>query len=249
MSRRLLLLLSSCLLILAAHTTPAATPASPNTPTAPPSILFIGDSLSVGTFGSSIQGQLIARYGASNFALYASCGSSPEHWLANEPTFVTRCGFRMTTSTRSAYIDYVDGKRPPAVNTPKIEKLLAIHKPEVVIIQLGTNWLDDFAKESSTEDIRKKQAVLHNLGTALRGKRVIWILPPDSSKFSKSAQATVREIIRSSAYKERFEALIDSRRLTHYVRGKTGSDGIHYNGEDAIRWANGVMENLVYVLH
>ena len=37
--------------------------------------------------------------------------------------------------------------------------------------------------------------------------------------------------------------------LTHYVRGKTGSDGIHYNGEDAIRWANGVMENLVYVLH
>jgi lysophospholipase L1-like esterase len=141
------------------------------------------------------------------------------------------------------------GERPPAVNTPKIEKLLAIHKPEVVIIQLGTNWLDDFAKESSTEDIRKKQAVLHNLGTALRGKRVIWILPPDSSKFSKSAQATVREIIRSSAYKERFEALIDSRRLTHYVRGKTGSDGIHYNGEDAIRWANGVMENLVYVLH
>src|ERR1041385_9383977 len=44
----------------------------------PPSILMIGDSLSVGKFGEVIQMHLALKH---RVAAYASCGSAPEHWL------------------------------------------------------------------------------------------------------------------------------------------------------------------------
>ena len=54
--------------------------APPDAP--PPSILMIGDSLSVGKFGEAVQMHLALKH---RVAAYASCGSSPEHWLASEP--------------------------------------------------------------------------------------------------------------------------------------------------------------------
>src|ERR1044072_5510996 len=62
-------------------------PAPPDAP--PPSILMIGDSLSVGKFGEVIQMHLALKH---RVAAYASCGSSPEHWLASEPDFITKVG-------------------------------------------------------------------------------------------------------------------------------------------------------------
>src|SRR3954466_1311692 len=44
----------------------------------PPSVLMIGDSLSVGKFGEVLQAHLALK---RRVAAYASCGSSPEHWL------------------------------------------------------------------------------------------------------------------------------------------------------------------------
>ena len=37
---------------------------------------------------------------------------------------------------------------------------------------------------------------------------------------------------------------IDSRRITHYVRGKTGGDGVHYNKDAAQPWADQVTRKL-----
>jgi hypothetical protein len=33
--------------------------------------------------------------------------------------------------------------------------------------------------------------------------------------------------------------------MTHYVRGRSGGDGIHYGGADARAWAAGVEEKLL----
>src|SRR5437762_1913795 len=77
----------------------------------PPSILMIGDSLSVGKFGEVVQMHLALRH---RVAAYASCGSSPEHWLAGEPDFVTKCGYRQRTSDSDIFTDWVNGHAPRA---------------------------------------------------------------------------------------------------------------------------------------
>ena len=53
-------------------------------------VLLIGDSLSAGPFGKEMQEYLIDKFTESKVYVYASCGSSPEHWLASEPTFVSK---------------------------------------------------------------------------------------------------------------------------------------------------------------
>ncbi len=227
---------------------PPATRSSKPTPAPPGSansslVLLIGDSLSVGPFGTTLQDLLIARLGSKEVALYASCGSSPEHWLASEPVYETRCGYREKTPRSQKLIDFVNGRRPPPVATPKLERLLKMHEPRYVLIQLGTNWMDEFQKRVSTEKKVQKSAILDRFAAALRGRIVVWILPPDSAHYSSSAQNTVRELIHRCVVQNGF-AEIDSKKLTRYRRGKTGSDGIHYNGEDARVWAQGVMGQL-----
>ena len=101
----------------------------------PPRVLVIGDSLSVANFGEILRDYLVSRFGESRVSLYASCGSSPQSWLRDEPEFVTRCGFREHTPRKNSYIDFHDGKPPARVRTPKIEELLATEKPTVVIVQ------------------------------------------------------------------------------------------------------------------
>src|SRR5207302_895232 len=65
-----------------------------------------------------------------------------------------------------------------------------------------------------------------------------WISPPDSSHFSKRVQSTVKNLISAAARRDGFEA-IPSR--THYVPGKTGRDGVHYNPEASEEWAREVI--------
>ncbi len=107
---------------------------------AKPSILFIGDSLSAGPFGEAVQQHLVQQYGVLNVAAYASCGSSPEHWLEGEPGFYTRCGFRVAAPGQPPF--YTDGSTRVRKLTPKLETLVKRHRPQVVIVQLGTNWMD-----------------------------------------------------------------------------------------------------------
>jgi hypothetical protein len=75
----------------------------------PPSILMVGDSLSVGKFGEVVQGHLAQKYPV---AAYASCGSSPEHWLSGEPEFITKCGYRQHTADTDVFRDFANGRRP-----------------------------------------------------------------------------------------------------------------------------------------
>ncbi len=229
---RLLCALLSALLLAA---TPAASGAD--------RILMIGDSMTVGGFGEQLQDSLVARYGTQNVFVYGSCGSSPQHWLTAEPQHVTKCGYRERTPQRTVVLDYRGGQRPPPVATPKIDRLLWMHKPQTVIVQLGTNWFDDLTPRSSDEEIKKMAQSLDRLGASLRGKQVIWVLPPDCAKFPKNVQATVRALILRAAKIWHFE-VIESLPLTHYVNGRTGSDGVHYNSDEAKEWGRGVMKQL-----
>jgi hypothetical protein len=214
----------------------------PSPPPPPPKVLMIGDSLSVSGFGDAVRDHLEHEFGRQNVAFFASCGSSPENWLQNEPVFHTRCGYREKTPTSDIYLDYHNGKRPSAVATPKVETLIERYKPTIVIVQLGTNWMD---RSLSDDQIRAILARFVNAAHRGRTLRMIWIGPPDSSRFSK-VQNRIYRLIQQSVW--RGDPVIDSRRFTRYLVGKTGGDGIHYNRESGEAWAKRVIASIDQVL-
>ncbi|MFN2507937.1 MAG: SGNH/GDSL hydrolase family protein [Chthoniobacterales bacterium] len=194
---------------------------------------MIGDSLSAGPFGEAVQQHLARKYGPQNVAAFASCGSSPEHWLASEPAFYTKCGYRESTPDRPPVLrNSVKGGSPRATRTPKLETLVRRYQPTVVVVQLGTNWMDrnlTDAQISSFADRFVKACRSRSV------RQIIWIAPPDHSALRRT-QGRVHRLIQAAARRDDFE-VIDSRQLTHYVAGKTGGDGVHYNSESSRAWA------------
>ena len=80
-------------------------------------------------------------------------------------------------------------------------------------------------------------------GRGPQARQIVWITPPDSSKFSGRVQRSVEGIIRDAARRYAFD-VVASRPLTHYVMGKTGGDGVHYNTEASEAWASLVAREL-----
>jgi hypothetical protein len=211
----------------------------------PVRVLMIGDSMTVGGFGESLQAFLQRTYG--KVALYASCGSSPESWLKGEPEFITKCGYRKYTPLAKYYTDYTDGHKPSPTVTPKLEDLLAYHQPSTVIIQLGTNWMDALESKNFATEAPKYDAILARFAAPLRAsrsvKQIIWITPPDSSRYSSGTERNVDTLIRGAAKRYGY-AVVNSANMTHYIAGRTGGDGVHYRKEDACAWAECVQREL-----
>src|SRR3954453_12518931 len=226
--------IGSFILVADGKTKKSASKPPPDAP--PPSILMIGDSLSVGKFGEVVQMHLALKH---RVAAYASCGSSPEHWLAGEPDFITKCGYRQRTSDSDVFTDWVNGRAPRPTRTPKLADLVRKHKPTILIVQLGTNWMDRNLSDEQMSDYLSRM-----VDEARRGpvEKIVWIAPPDSSRLRKE-QGRIHQLIRRAASRKNFE-IIDSRNVTHYVMGKTGGDGIHYNSESSEAWAHGIQREL-----
>ena len=204
-------------------------------------ILMIGDSLSAGPFGESVQQHFAIRFGPQNVSAYASCGSSPEHWLASEPGWYTKCGYRESTPDKAPIMrDWVNGKPPRPTLTPKVETLVRRHQPTVVIVQLGTNWMDRDLSDAQISGFANRFI------SAARGatvRQIIWIAPPESSAMPRSAQTRIHRLIQQAAARQQVD-VIDSRQLTHYVKGQTGGDGVHYSSESSRAWAERVNDIL-----
>lgn len=209
-------------------------------------ILMIGDSMSVGGFGDAMQELLQRHYG--RVALYASCGSSPESWLRGEPDFVTKCGYRVNSPLKKYFTDFKDGRKPTPTLTPKLGDLLAYHTPSVVIIQLGTNWMDGLESKNFASEEPKYRAILQKFNEQLRSsrfvKQVFWIPPPDSSRYSPTTERNVEQLICTACNKYGYIEVKKDKPMTKYIAGQTGSDGVHYRNEDARLWAGKVGEFL-----
>ncbi len=202
----------------------------------PPSILMVGDSLSVGKFGEVVQGHLAQKYPVS---AYASCGSSPENWLSSEPDFITKCGYRQQTADTDIFRDYLNGRPPRPTLTPKLTRLIKKHQPTILIVQLGTNWMDRSLSDDQISDYLDQFVREARRGSV---EQIIWIAPPDSSRLRKT-QGRVHTLIGKAARRDGFQ-VVDSREVTHYVVGRTGGDGIHYNSEASEAWARRIQDDL-----
>ncbi len=209
-------------------------------------VLMIGDSLSVGPFGREMQAYLTDQFGEKRFYMYASCGSSPEHWLASEPVFHSKCGSRVKTPKSFSHSEAEKGRPAEPFSTPKLESLLRDSRPNLVIVQLGTNWFDRLVDKPGPEELARLAGILDRFAeTVLASEsrpKLIWITPPDSERFRK-VQGDITKLISAAARQRRFNT-INSSSMVRYVTGQTGGDGVHYYGPDAIKWADGVKSRL-----
>jgi hypothetical protein len=208
-------------------------------------VLMVGDSLTVGPFGDHMQNWLQTNLGPQRVFIYGSCGSSPEHWLTATEPFISPCGYRETTPQTKRLEKHHNGIKPARVATPKIEQLIATHRPQIVIIQLGTNHFDTLAKEGR-EAIPKLEAIYDEFSRALRRpgskvRMVIWITPPDSTKFPDWVEQEVNRIIAANNSKHGYGTFFSQ---TRYIPGETGSDGVHYNEKGAEIWSTPIIQKI-----
>ena len=210
----------------------------------PVKVLLIGDSLSFGQFGEALEGFLHKWNAASDVCLFASCGSSPEHWLKTTSDFMTPCGYRESTPDSTVKVDFSNGQRPRLTRTPKIPEILARFSPQTVVVQLGTNWMDGLPATANQRGDAQKQ-IIREFIKELRAQspppaRIVWVLPPESSKYSATVKGEVDRWIIESAKDLGFQTILSRRITGKYVPGKTGGDGVHYGEAEAEKWAKGV---------
>ena len=223
-------------------------PVSPGRSSGSMNVMLIGDSLSVGPFGDRMLAHFRQKLEPSQYTIYAACGSSPENWLKDSPEFITPCGYRVVTARESWKTDFHDGQKPRRVRTPKLASIIPKSRPQLVIVQMGTNWMDEFVGVSNLSGDAKK-SIVRKFIAEIRAKaapqvQIVWILPPDSSKYTSRLKDAVDRWINDCARELKFKT-INTRAFTdRYVKGKSGEDGVHLNEACGHEWANGVIKRL-----
>ena len=215
----------------------------------PKKVLMVGDSLSVGPFGDRMQEFLISTFTETQVGYIAACGSSPEHWLQSEPAFISKCGYRIKNpkdSSKSQVGRFEDGRPPKPYPVPKLETTLSYWKPDLVIVQLGTNWFDVLAESQSETVIASLDAILDHFAQVVAKSpshpKLIWVTPPDCYKFRK-VQSLVTSAIKRAAARNQFR-VVDSSKMIQYEPGKSGGDGVHLATASADAWAEKVKQQL-----
>ncbi len=194
---------------------------------AAPTVLFIGDSHSVQSFGRNLDA-LLRTLPQARVASFASWGTSPASWFAH-------------TENRNPYFEHgpdgrlVDVQSAP---TPVFGELLAQYHPTLTIIELGSN-LFGVPFDYSAATIHQMAAM-----TAAAHSECLWIGPPDSRSRTGPQMDELYGILRGASAP--YCHFVDSRKLTHYPA--TGGDDIHYDylGPDGMKqtrtWARKVFE-------
>jgi hypothetical protein len=184
-------------------------------------VLHIGDSLSTGTFGSAINEHLAAK-GHKAFS-YASCASSPFWWTTPAPPasarhYSTSCGYYEKTPGTQAV-------RLTRKQTPKLKRLMAMTKPDTVVVQLGTNLLTGTYSETFLrQEIVKLRDEVRSFSPS---PRLVWVGPPDAanSKIPDARFTKFYEIL-NSVMRAPKEVVVKSWVQDEYPNAL--GDGLHF---------------------
>ena len=187
-------------------------------------VMLIGDSHSVGPFGWYLDENL--RKEGYKVATYASCGSIGTWWTTQQKT---TCGY---------YSNDLEGKVTKANThaTPKLSALLSEVKPEVVIVELGSNYVKLTNDEAAKNDMKAFVKQIKDAGASC-----FWISAPDMRLYRDQLprlSKLVNEAVGNDC------AIYDSTSVTSYPA--TGGDGIHYwfgaGMPIARKWADGAFD-------
>ncbi len=204
-----------------------------------PRVLYLGDSMSIGTFGQSLDTSLRS----SGFDVYTvvAGGATPYYWLKNYQALPCTIGFWEKSSTTERRVGYVRA-------VPKLEDLLIASKPDVVVVQTGINLYATLRskRRSKEENVGEVRSLIEQMCDSIaRGGAIsYWVLPPHSheERYSLELQRELADLMRSAVKK--YEGVVfESQKVTHFVDPYPATDGIHYGPEEARGWAGKVSEH------
>lgn len=207
---------------------------------AAPRVLYLGDSLSYGAFGMTLDKSLRAA-GCPVYTM-VSGGATPYYWLADFANVSADAGHWVKTPEKET-------RARTSRRVPKVETLMTEFKPDVVVVQTGTNLyavLRD-KRKNPDERVRAVRYLIERMCRVIhdRGARVYWISPPDShpGKYPRELQERMRGLLKECVVK--YGQVYDSHAVTKYKDPYPANDGIHYGKEDSTKWALAVAGDLV----
>lgn len=207
---------------------PAAGSSGPSLNAPPPggkigagsNVLVIGDSHTIGTFGTQLDKDL--RSTGARVETYGSSGSSPSWWI-NGTT--TNSGYSARHADGS--VDQPPWNQPHA--TPKLSDLIAKQRPDTIIVNLGANM-----RGASAQEIERQVSSLAKMAKE-SGARLIWVGPPKTREDMSNPSSVNRFNAAMRDAVAPYGTYLSSSEYTRYA----GGDGIHYSGNEGSQVARG----------
>jgi len=203
-----------------------------------PSVLFIGDSHSVGTFGKTLD-TLFRSNPNRKMMTVASCGVSPNAFLQG---LSTKCGFL------SLDLNWNETKKTKS-KTPLMDDLSELVKPDLTVVALGANLIN-WATSKPEFSARQTRELAQKISAS--GSKCLWVGPPNGRNKPIDKLTTLYEMLMRETkdycmfFDSRPESLsfLDFEELSK--KANKSGDGVHYDslgqvGRTAMRkWAREV---------
>ena len=257
------------LVLLAAIAVPSAARAAvaavePKTPSATPAgrdrlnVLILGDSLALCGFGKRLDERFRSDPRVNATFTYMACGTNPLSWLKQKPytSIKAPCGYWS--------IESVDGAPAPAemqdtygmkLNqvpkphpVPKLEDLIEHVRPDVLVVQTGSNLFGLFPDSKTVRPAQHGPALKKYLAPFVEKavtppstlRKIYWVNPPVSGRVDMKVQEFLFEETRKQLSPAAM--VIDSRKLVAYPYKHMDADKEHFLGEEMTQWADKVFE-------
>lgn len=203
-----------------------------------PRILYLGDSLSMGAFGKTMDGAM--RNAGYDVHTVVAGGATPYYWLKQYQPLPCTIGFWEKTDVAERRLGYVRA-------VPKIEDLIQADKPGVVVVQTGINLYATLRskRRPKEENVQEIQSLIEQMCEAVVQANAIsyWILPPHSheDRYPKALQVELASLMRDTVYRYG-GTVFESQAVTHFDDPYPATDGVHYGPTEAREWAGKVSE-------
>lgn len=197
-----------------------------------PVILYVGDSHSYGKLGTVIEKNLSKV--SDKIVMHASCGATPSTWLGTLKYEKTVCGYWKK--------DGVLEIRSKEHQTPKFKDELSTVRPDLTIIQLGTNIA---AAKNPTN--AKASIDLMMKSVSAENSLCIWIGPPDAqSKIVTKEKVVETNNLLIALSKSNNCHYVDSLKLTKFPANN--KEGIHYPASLSSEWGEKVSAEILKII-
>lgn len=201
-----------------------------------PRVLYLGDSLSIGAFGKTLDARM-RETGLDVFTVVAG-GASPYYWLGSYQSLPCTIGYWEKTPQDERRLGYVKA-------VPKIESLISDYHPNYVVVQTGINLYATLRskRRPKDENVAEVRSLIDQMCYAITqsGAKAYWILPPHSHemRYPKELQEELASIM-GSVVKTYNGAVFESQKFTKFTDPYPSTDGIHYGSEESENWAERV---------